>query len=85
MQVGLVVGNATATIKHASFRGARFLLVQPYLSDGKAPDGDPQLCVDFLGAGIGETVVISSDGKFTREVLKSDATPARWTVIGIKD
>ena len=26
--------------------------------------------------------MITSDGKFVREVLNSDATPARWTVLG---
>jgi microcompartment protein CcmK/EutM len=38
-----------------------------------------------VGAGIGQEVVISSDGRYAREFLKSDATPVRWTIIGIKD
>lgn len=85
MQIGLVIGNATSTIKHPSMRGTKLLIVQPYLNDGQTPDADPQLCVDVVGAGIGETVVITSDGKYTREFLKSDTTPVRWSVIGIKD
>ena len=41
------------------------------------------LVADRLGAGAGETVMISSDGKYTREMLADDTTPVRWCVIGI--
>ncbi|HEX4000529.1 MAG TPA: EutN/CcmL family microcompartment protein, partial [Pirellulales bacterium] len=49
------------------------------------PDGDPQLAVDNLGAGIGDRVIITSDGAGTRALLNSDTTPVRWSVIGIPD
>jgi ethanolamine utilization protein EutN len=85
MQLGLVIGNATSTVKHPSMEGTKLLLVQPYLTDGQTPDADPQLCIDVAGAGIGEKVLITSDGKYAREFLKSDSTPVRWSVIGIQD
>ena len=53
---------------------------------GRDPaDGDPVLAVDGVGAGVGETVIITSDGRGARELLGVDATPVRWTTIGIKD
>jgi ethanolamine utilization protein EutN len=85
MQLGLIVGTATSTVKHASMRGQKLLIVQPLMADGRAPDGDPQIAVDSVGAGKGERVMITSDGKFTREALKAEATPVRWSVIGICD
>ena len=85
MQLGLVVGTATATRKHASLEGAKLLIVQALAADGRTPDGEPVLAVDQLGAGRGETVMISSDGRFTRELLDSDTTPVRWSVIGIQN
>lgn len=85
MQVGLVVGTATATLKHPSMLGQKLLVVQPLMMDGKSPDGDPQIAVDAVGAGKGETVVITSDGRFVRELVKQENTPIRWSVIGIKD
>lgn len=85
MVEGRVVGTATATVKHPSMEGWKLLVVQPYGPDGRTPDGDPVLAVDALGAGIGETVIITSDGKGTRELLKSETTPVRWSVIGIPD
>ncbi len=82
---GLVVGTATATVKHPSMQGWRLLVVQPLLADGRSPDGDPVLAVDQLNAGPGEIVILSSDGQGTREMLGSKNTPVRWSVIGIPD
>jgi ethanolamine utilization protein EutN len=85
MQLGLIVGTATSTVKHASMGGWRLLIVQPLLADGRSPDGDPVLAVDYLGAGKGQRVVISSDGKFTQQLLNNETTPVRWTVQAISD
>jgi ethanolamine utilization protein EutN len=83
MQLGLVAGTATATVKHPSMDGRKLLVVQLLASDGKSPDGEPVLAVDFLGAGRGETVLLSSDG--AKELLKNNTTPVRWSVLGIRD
>ena len=65
-------------------KGWRLLIVQPQTPDG-GPDGDPILVVDSLSAGIGEQVMVTSDGLGTREMLKSNNTPVRWSVLGIVD
>jgi microcompartment protein CcmK/EutM len=85
MQLGVVVGTATSTIKHSSLQGWKLLVAQFYGVDGRTPDGDPVIAVDALGAGIGQNVMLSSDGKGTRALLGSDTTPVRWSVIGIQD
>ena len=85
MQNGTVIGNATSTVKHPSLERWKMLVVQMYGSDGVTPDGEPVLAVDALGAGKGETVILSSDGQTTRELLDSDTSPVRWCVIGIQD
>lgn len=85
MQLGLVIGNAVATVKHPSMQGRKLLVVQPRLADGVTSDGDPVLAVDAVGAGRGEVVMITSDGRHAREVLGVEATPVRWTIIGIQD
>ena len=84
MQPAKVIGSVTATVKHSSMQGAKMLLVQPQLVQGQA-DGDPIIAVDGVGAGIGETVLITSDGRHSRKILQTDATPVRWTIIGIVD
>lgn len=85
MQIARVVGTATSTLKHPSMQGQKLLIVQPLMADGLTADADPQIAVDAVGAGRGEKVVITSDGRFTRDLLKADATPVRWSVIGICD
>jgi ethanolamine utilization protein EutN len=85
MQLARIIGTATATIKHPSLIGARLLVVQPLMADRRSPDGDPQIAVDTVAAAVGDTVVITSDGRHLREILKSDATPARWSTIGLVD
>ncbi len=85
MYLGRVVGTATATVKHPSMAGARLLLVMALQADGRTVEGDPILVVDKLGAGKGETVMITSDGIGTRELLGDNTSPVRWSVLGIPD
>ena len=85
VQTGLVVGTATATRKHPTLMAQSSWSCKRYVADGRTPDGEPILAVDRLSAGRGETVIITSDGRFTRELLKSDNTPVRWSVIGLKN
>lgn len=84
MQLGHVVGFATATVKHPSMQGWRLLIVQPTATDG-SPDGEPLLAADSLGAAHGQTVILTNDGQGARELLGSDTTPVRWTVLGLPD
>jgi ethanolamine utilization protein EutN len=85
MQLGEVIGTATASVKHPSMKGWKLLVVQPYLADGHTADGDPVLAIDSMGAGRGERVIITSDGAGTRALLGTDVTPVRWSVLGITD
>ena len=83
MQLGRVIGTATSTIKHVSFNGERLLIVQLEGAAGKA-DGEPVLAFDRLGAGRGDTVLLTSDGATLQKMLGRD-TPGRWSVMGLPD
>lgn len=85
MQLGEVIGTATATVKHPSLHGWKLLVVQLLTADGRGADGEPVLAIDQLGAGGGDRVILTSDGKGTREMMKSETTPVRWSVQGIVD
>jgi ethanolamine utilization protein EutN len=85
MQLASVVGTATSTIKHPSMNGWKLLIVQMLQADGRSPDGDPVVSIDSLGAAVGQDVIITSDGKGTRELMNSNNTPVRWSVLGIKN
>jgi ethanolamine utilization protein EutN len=85
MFLGRVMGNAHATVKHPSMEGWKLLLVMALQADGHTAEGDPILVIDSLGAGKGETVVITSDGIGAREMVGNMQSPVRWSVVGIKD
>lgn len=84
MQLGRVVGHAVSSVKHASLKGWRLLLVQPLAPDG-TEDGEPLLVIDKLGAGDASLVILSNDGAGARELVGVRNSPARWMVLGISD
>jgi microcompartment protein CcmK/EutM len=84
MQLGTVIGHATATIKHPSLTGWRLLLIQP-LNNARQPEGDPVIAAEKLGSAMGQTVVLNSDGKGARELIGDAHSPLRYFVIGIVD
>ncbi|MHB1155691.1 MAG: EutN/CcmL family microcompartment protein [Phycisphaerales bacterium] len=84
MQLALIQGNATATVRHPSLRGQRLLIGQQ-LNARLQPVGDPQLMLDQMGAGAGDVVLISSDGRGLRDMIGHSNSPARWYTIGLLD
>jgi len=83
MQLGRVVGTATSTVKHPTFQNERMLVVQLESTTGR-PDGEPILAFDRLGAGRGDRVLVTNDGRVLQEQL-GPTTPGRWSVIGLPD
>ena len=83
MQIGRVVGSATATMKHSTFEGERLLIVQLETKDGR-PDGEPVLAFDRIGAGRGDAVLLTNDGQILQEMIGKN-TPGRWSVMGLPD
>ena len=77
-------GQATATVKHASMTGWKLLIAQPLAADGK-PDGEPQLVIDNLGAGVDEKVLIVMEGRAAGESLGRKLAPVDAAVVGIID
>ena len=84
MQLGRVIGHATSTIKHPSFVGWRLLIVQ-MLNEAREPEGEAVVAVAELGPGVGQTVVLNSDGKGARDLIGDEKSPVRWFVAGIVD
>ena len=61
MLIARVVGELTATRKHPSHEGCKLLLVQPLNLDG-SNRGDPVVAVDAVDAGVGDKVLLLSEG-----------------------
>lgn len=84
MQIAEVIGRVVSTIKHPSMDGWRLLIAQPLGIRGQ-DDGDPIIVIDELGSGRGDRVIITSDGKHVREMVKVDNSPVRYATLGIVD
>ena len=84
MLQGVVIGHATATIKHPSLTGWRLAIVQQ-VGPTREPEGDAMVAVDKLGCRPGDLVVLNGDGKAARELIGDEKSPVRYFVIGIVD
>ena len=84
MILGRVVGAITSTINHP-FYDAKKLLVVQRVDPAGALLADYLIAVDSVGAGTGETVLISDEGTGARQVLRSKDGPVRSVIVGIVD
>ena len=84
MTIGRVIGSLVSTIKHPAYKATTLLLVQPVDMEG-GDTGAPMVCVDTVGAGAGEMVLVCKEGAAARQVLGVKYAPVRSLVIGIID
>lgn len=75
----IVVGNAVASTKHSSMDGYKLLLCQVIDADGNDA-GTPVVAIDSEGAGLGQKVVVSTDGIGARVMLGDNESPARMFI-----
>ena len=84
MQIGRVVGDLTATQKHASQEGRTILLVQPIYVDG-SEQGNPVVALDSVHAGVGDRVLLVQDGYAASTALGLKLSPVDAAVVGLID
>jgi ethanolamine utilization protein EutN len=83
MYLARVEGTLTATRKHATLEGCRFLVARRLEADG-SPAVEPVVVLDRLGARRGTLVLVSTDGDAVRK-LQGNTVPARLSVVGLVD
>jgi ethanolamine utilization protein EutN len=83
MFLARIEGTVVATVKHATLAGCRFLIARRIEADGALAE-EPNIVIDWHGAAIGSTVIISTDGDIARERF-GNTTPARMVVAGLVD
>ena len=84
MKIGRVNGTVVSTINHPIYDGRRLLMCD--LLDAEGEDtGDYLICVDTVGSGAGETVLIIDEGNSARQVVGDASAPIRAVIVGIVD
>ena len=84
MLVGRVIGDVVATQKDASHAGRKILVVQPLNLDG-SDRGEAVLALDAVDAGIGERVLLSTEGFSAMTAVGRPNSPIDSAVVGIID
>jgi ethanolamine utilization protein EutN len=84
MLIGRVVGELVATQKHRSHEGCKLLLVQPLNLDG-SNRGDAIVAMDAVDAGIGDKVLIATEGFSAMTAVGRPNSPIDTAVIGFID
>jgi ethanolamine utilization protein EutN len=84
MLIARVVGELVATQKHASHEGLKLLLVQPLNLDG-SNRGDAVIALDAADAGVGDRVLLSTDGYAASSAVGRPQSPIDMAVIGFID
>jgi ethanolamine utilization protein EutN len=84
MLIGKVIGDVVATQKAPSHVGRKILVVQPLNLDG-SDRGEAVLALDAVGAGIGERVLLTTEGFSAMTSVGRPNSPIDSAVIGIID
>jgi len=84
MRLGRVTGNVVATVKDASLKGHKLLLVQPLDPFGK-DQGEAVVALDSVQAGPGDQVLLLEEGGLARQILQYENAPIRCVIVGIVD
>jgi ethanolamine utilization protein EutN len=84
MLIARVIGEVVATRKHPSHEGLKLLMVQPLNLDG-SPRGDAVVAVDSVEAGVGDQVLLATDGFSAMAAVDRPESPTEMAVIGIVD
>ena len=79
---GIIRGHIVSTRKQDALIGSKFMEVQ-IMKNGQLTD-EYLIAIDSVGAGIGETVLITT-GSSARLALKNTSAPTDAVIVGIVD
>src|SRR5580658_1110266 len=84
MLIARVIGDLVATQKHASHEGRKILLVQPLNLDG-SDRGDAVIALDAEDAGVGDRVLLVTEGFSAMTAVGRPESPIDMAVVGVID
>jgi microcompartment protein CcmK/EutM len=84
MLIARVVGEVVATEKHLSHDARKVLLVQPLNLDG-SDRGNAVVALDAVDAGVGDRVLLVTEGFSAMTSVGRPESPIDMAVIGVVD
>lgn len=84
MYLGKVIGTVVSTSKTKDLEGYKFLIVKKLDEDMKS-SGEIEVAIDGVGAGVGETVLVTNGSTAKYALNKKETIPADSVIVGIVD
>jgi len=83
MELAVVVGHCTATVKDNSLEGRKLALVRA-ADDSGTPVGSMEVALDVTGAGVGQLVLLTR-GSSARQPAENRQLPTDLSIVAIVD
>jgi ethanolamine utilization protein EutN len=84
MLIGRVIGDVVATQKAPSHVGQKILIIQPLNLDG-TERGGVLLALDAVDAGVGDRVLVVTEGWSAMTAVERPNSPIDMAVVGVVD
>ncbi|HEV2177421.1 MAG TPA: EutN/CcmL family microcompartment protein [Terriglobia bacterium] len=84
MLIGRIIGDIVATQKAPSHEGRKILMVQPLALDG-SDRGAAVLALDAVQAGVGDRVLVVTEGWSAMTAVERENAPIDMAVVGVID
>ncbi len=84
MYLAKVKKIVVSTEKHPAYNGKRVFLVETVHPDGSSA-GKEEIAMDYVGCGIGDTVVCGGAPGVAKDVFGLDRAPIRTLIMAIVD
>lgn len=84
MKLARVVGNVVSTVKDKAYEGYKLMLIQ-YIDANGRPEGARQIAFDCAHVGVGDLVIVNTDGGAAKMFLNDKEIIADLTICGVVD
>ena len=85
MTLAKVKGNLVSTQKNSYLVGHKLLLVHPIDLNNSFIGKNDVVAIDFVDAGIGDTVLLVQEGKAVQQILGHRKAPVHSIVVAVVD
>ena len=85
MILAKVKGNVVSTQKNTHLKGHKLLIVHPIDLNNKYIGKKDIVALDFVGAGVGDIVLLVQEGKAVQQILGHRKAPVHSVIVAIVD
>lgn len=85
MTLAKVIGNVVSTQKNEHLVSNKLLLVREVDFDGNYISEKDAIAIDFIDAGLGDTVLVVKEGDAVQQILGHSNAPVNTIIVAIVD